>query len=164
MICISGKNSRAAERYALSLAKRIGAGITLFHCLWDSINAVIVNTAYAGMAAFDLEMVIDRSRDDAIEAMKRKVSFFQKQGVTCGYKVEEKALTSLCAVYQECESGYSFVVMGTHGTINCIALNGKGKSDPIAAPLQYVDEVPPLDGRVGGIDYHYHHEEVGEYG
>ncbi|NTW58960.1 MAG: universal stress protein [Nitrospirae bacterium] len=110
-----GKNSRAAERYALSLAKRMGARITLFHCLWDSINAIIVNTAYAGMAAYDLETVIDRSRDDALEAMKRKAGFFQKQGVACGYKVEEKALTSLCAVYQESGSGYAFVVMGTHG-------------------------------------------------
>jgi nucleotide-binding universal stress UspA family protein len=110
-----GKNSRAAERYALSLAKRMGARVTLFHCLWDSINAIIVNTAYAGMAAYDLETVIDRSREDAVEAMKRKVSYFQKQGVACGYKVEEKALTSLCAVHQESESGYAFVVMGTHG-------------------------------------------------
>jgi len=109
-----GKNSRAAERYALTLAKRMGARVTLFHCLWDSINAIIVNTAYAGMAAYDLEMVIDRSRDEAIEAMKRKVSYFEKRGVACGYKVEEKALTSLCAVYQESESGYAFVVMGTH--------------------------------------------------
>jgi len=110
-----GNNSRAAERYALSLAKRLGARVTLFHCLWDSINAIIVNTAYAGMAAYDLETVIDRSRDDAIEAMKRKVSYFQKQGVACGYKVEEKALTSLCAVSRESGNGYAFVVMGTHG-------------------------------------------------
>jgi nucleotide-binding universal stress UspA family protein len=110
-----GKNSRAAERYALSLAKRTGARITLFHCLWDSINTIIINTAYSGMAAYDLETVIDRSRDDAVEAMKRKASFFQKQGVACGYKVEEKAQTSLCAVYQESGNGYTFVVMGTHG-------------------------------------------------
>jgi len=110
-----GKNSRAAERYALSLAKRIGARVMLFHCLWDSINAIIINTAYAGMAAYDLETVIDRSRDDAIEEMKRKVSYFQKEGVACGYKVEEKALTSMCAVYQESGNGYAFVVMGTHG-------------------------------------------------
>ncbi len=110
-----GKNSRAAERYALSLAKRIGARVTLFHCLWDSINAIIVNTAYAGMAAYNLETVIDQSRNDAVESMKRKVAFFEKHGVACEYMVEEKALTSLCAVYQESENDYSFVVMGTHG-------------------------------------------------
>jgi len=110
-----GKNSRAAERYALSLARRIGAKVTLFHCLWDSINAIIVNTAYAGVAAYDLQGVIDRSREDAVAALQRKADFFQKHGVPCDCRVEEKAVTSLCAVHQESGSGYAFVVMGSQG-------------------------------------------------
>jgi nucleotide-binding universal stress UspA family protein len=110
-----GKNSRAAERYALSLARRTKAGVTLFHCLWDSINAVIVNTAYSGMAPYDLDTIVKESRADAVESLKRRVAFFQKHGVPCEYKLEEKAVISLCAVYQEAESGYSFIIMGTHG-------------------------------------------------
>jgi nucleotide-binding universal stress UspA family protein len=110
-----GKNSRAAEQYALSYAKRMGARVTLFHCLWDTINAIMVNTAYSGMAAFNINEIITESRDDAVDTMKRKTSFFQKHGVPCDYKVEEKAITSSCAIYQEAEKGYSFVVMGTHG-------------------------------------------------
>lgn len=110
-----GKNSRAAEQYALSLAKRMGARVTLFHCLWDSIHAIMVNAAYSGMAAFNISELIAGSRDNAVDTMKRKTVFFRKHGVTCDYKVEEKAVTSTCAVYQECESGYSIVVMGTHG-------------------------------------------------
>jgi nucleotide-binding universal stress UspA family protein len=109
------ERSRAAEQYALSYAKRIGAKVTLFHCLWDTINAIIVNAAYSGMAAFNINEIITESRDDAIDIMKRKASFFQKHGVPCDYKVEEKSITSMCAVYQESESGYSIVVMGTHG-------------------------------------------------
>ena len=110
-----GKNSRAAERYALSLARRIGAKVMLFYYLWDSINAIIVNTAYAGVAAYDLEGVIDRSREDAVGSLQRKAGFFQKHGVPCDYRVEEKALTSPCAVHQESGDGYAFVVMGSHG-------------------------------------------------
>jgi len=110
-----GKNSRAAEHYALSLAKRIGARVTLLHCLWDSINAIIVNAAYSGMAAYNLDEVINDSRNDAVESMKRKTALFQKHGVPCDFKVEEKTLTSRCVVYQEAESGYSIVIMGTHG-------------------------------------------------
>jgi nucleotide-binding universal stress UspA family protein len=110
-----GKNSRAAEQYALSLAKRMGAGVTLFHCLWDSIYAIMVNTAYSGMAAFNISEMIAESRDDAVDALKRKTGFFRKHGVPCDYKIEEKAITSTCAVYQECEGGYSIVVMGSHG-------------------------------------------------
>ncbi len=109
-----GRNSRAAEQYALSLAKRMGASVTLFHCLWDSINAIIINTSYSGMVAFNMKEIFDESRDAAVADMKRKAGLFQKRGVPCDYKVEEKAIVSSCAVYQECE-GYSIVVMGTHG-------------------------------------------------
>jgi nucleotide-binding universal stress UspA family protein len=110
-----GKNSRSAERYALSLARRTGAKVTLFHCLWDSINAIIVNAAYAGMAAYDLESVIGRSREESVASLGRKAAFFQKHGVPCGWVVEEQAVTSPCAVHRESGSGYDFVVMGTHG-------------------------------------------------
>jgi nucleotide-binding universal stress UspA family protein len=110
-----GKNSRVAEQYALSLAKRMGARVTLLHCLWDSINAIMVGTAHYGMAAFNIDGIIDESRHDAVDFMRRKTIYFQKHGVPCDYKIEDKAITSMCAVYQECDSGYSFVVMGTHG-------------------------------------------------
>ncbi len=110
-----GKNSRAAEEYALSLAKRIRARVTLYHCLWDNINAIIVNSAYSGMAPYNLDAIIDESRADAVETMKRKAGFFQKHGVPCEYKIEGKTIISQCAAYQESESGYSLVVMGTHG-------------------------------------------------
>ncbi len=109
------KNCRAAEQYALSLAKRMGAKVTLFHCLWDRINAIIINTACSGMAAFNIDEIIGELRDVALDAMRRKTNFFQKHGVPCDYKVEEKSITSSRAAYQECESGYSIVVMGTHG-------------------------------------------------
>ena len=110
-----GKNSRAAEQYALSLAKRLKAKVTLFHCIWDNINAIMVNAAYSGMAVYNIDEIIALSRDDAVDAMKGKIAFFKKHGVTCDFKIEEEAKMSSCAVYQECESGYSLVVMGTHG-------------------------------------------------
>lgn len=110
-----GKNSRAAEHYALSLAKRMGARVTLFHCLWDSIHSIMVSTAYSGMAAFNINEIIAESREDAVDIMKRRTGFFQKHGVQCEYKIAAKAITSTSAVYQECEIGYSIVVMGSHG-------------------------------------------------
>jgi nucleotide-binding universal stress UspA family protein len=110
-----GKNSRTAEQYALSLAMRFGARVTLFHCLWDGIHAIIVNAAFSGTAVYNLDTICDEARDDARESMKSKAAFFQKHGVTCEYKVEEKTITSPDAVYQEAEGGYSLIVMGTHG-------------------------------------------------
>jgi nucleotide-binding universal stress UspA family protein len=110
-----GRNSRAAEQYALSLAKRIGAQAVLFHCLWDSINSILVNNAFSGLVALKLDEILAETRDDAVESLKQKVSFFQKHGVPCEYKIEEKAIASACGVYQEGERGYSLVIMGTHG-------------------------------------------------
>jgi len=110
-----GKNSRAAEQYALSLAKRIGAHVVLFHCLWDSINAMLVNSAFSGLVAINLDAIIAETRNDAVESMKQKVDFYRKHGVPCEYKIEEKAIVSACGVYQEGESGYSLVIMGTRG-------------------------------------------------
>ncbi len=109
-----GKNSRAAEQYALSLAQRLGAGILLFHCLWDMINTVLVTTAYSGFAAFDFDRIITDSRNDAHDGLKQKQAFFLKHGVPCEYRIEEKPATSSCAVYRESE-GCLLVVMGTHG-------------------------------------------------
>ncbi|HYA87189.1 MAG TPA: universal stress protein [Nitrospirota bacterium] len=110
-----GKNSRAAEQYSLSLAKRIGARVTLFHCLWDRINAVIINAACSGMPVFNIDEIINESRAVSLDSIKRKTSFFQNHGVPCDYKIEEKAVTASFAIYRECVSGYSIVVMGTHG-------------------------------------------------
>lgn len=110
-----GKNSRPAEQYALSLAKRVNAKVCLFYCLWDSINAIMLNSAYSGMAAFNLDEIITETQRDALETMKRKVQLYKKHGVSCDYKIEDKALTSPCAVYQEAGTNYTLIVMGTHG-------------------------------------------------
>lgn len=109
------KNSRAAERYALSLAGRLGARVTLFHCLWDSINAILVNTAFSGMVDYKLDETIAETRDDAVDILKKKISFFRTHSVPCEYKIQDKAVLSSCGVYQEGEEGYSMIIMGTRG-------------------------------------------------
>ena len=110
-----GKNSRAAERYALSLAKRIGARVVLFHCLGDNYHAIVDQSMTSGMIPYNFDNVLDELREDAIKSLKQKTVFFQKHGVPCEYKVEESVVLSSCAVYQESDQGYSFVVIGTHG-------------------------------------------------
>jgi nucleotide-binding universal stress UspA family protein len=111
-----GKNSRAAEHYALSLAKRIGAGIVLFHCLGESFRRLVRDSsAVSGWVPFNLDEILAGIREDAIEAIEQKVRFFEKHDVPCYYKVDDKQMTSACTIYQEGEKGYSFVVMGTHG-------------------------------------------------
>ncbi len=110
-----GKNSRAAEQYAMSLAKRIGASVVLFNCLADSMRAIMETAAYAGTAIFNFEEIFAQIRDDAVTALKQKALFFQKHGIPCAYKVDDSAVISACAVYEEAEKSFSLIVMGTHG-------------------------------------------------
>ncbi len=111
-----GRNSRAAERYALSLAKRISARIILYHCLWDSCQGVLVDTSMvAGWVPVNLDEILAQKRKNSADALERKVRFFRTRGVSCDYRIEEKALTSADAVYQESGKGYTMVVMGTRG-------------------------------------------------
>lgn len=109
------KNSRAAERYALSLAKRIGARVVLFHCLGDNYQAIVDQNMASGMIPFNFENVLGELWEDAIKSLKQKTGFFQKHGVPCEYRIEESMALSSCAVHQESDQGYLFVVMGTHG-------------------------------------------------
>ena len=110
-----GKNSRAAELYAISLAKRIGARVVLFHCLGDNYHAIVDQSMASGMIPFNIENVLDELREDAIKSLKQKAGNFQKHGVPCEYRIEESVALSSCAVHQESDQGYSFIVMGTHG-------------------------------------------------
>ncbi len=110
-----GNNSRAAERYALSLAKRTGAKVFLFHCPGDNFYAMLENSMVPGMVPYDLDAMLARIRDDAAKTLREKASFFQRHGVPCEYKLEESMMSSACSVHQEAENDYSLVVMGTHG-------------------------------------------------
>ena len=110
-----GANSRAAERYALSLAKRLKARTVLFHCLGDSFRAIMEPSMISGWVPLNIDNILDRVREDSVASLQQKVRFFQGRGVPCAYLVEEKAVVPACAVFQEAEQDYSFVVMGTHG-------------------------------------------------
>lgn len=111
-----GRNSRAAEQYALSLAKRIGARTVLYHCLGDSYRTIVQDSSMvSGWVPMNLNEILDGIRKDSVRVLEQKADFFQKRGVPCEYKIDDEPRTSSCAVYQESERGYSHVVMGTHG-------------------------------------------------
>ncbi len=111
-----GKNSRPAERYALSLAKRIGARIFLFHCLGDSYRTIVRDSSMvSGWVPINLDEILSGIRDDSSQYLEQKASFFQSRGVPCEYIINEKDITASCAVYQEGERGFAMIVMGTHG-------------------------------------------------
>ena len=111
-----GRNSRAAEHYALSLAKRMGAGIVLIHCLGESFRRVVTDCSMvSGWVPLNLEEILAEIKEAAIKAIEQKVRFFEKHNVPCYYKCDDKQIPSACVIYQEGAKDYAFVVMGTHG-------------------------------------------------
>jgi nucleotide-binding universal stress UspA family protein len=111
-----GKNSRTAEIYALSLAKRIGAKVLLFHCLGDSYRTIVRDSSMvSGWVPLNLDEILSGIRDDSSKSLEQKVRFFRSRGIPCDYKINEQDVMASCAVYQEGDRGYSLVIMGTHG-------------------------------------------------
>jgi nucleotide-binding universal stress UspA family protein len=110
-----GKNSRAAEQYALSLARRIDAKVVLLHDLWDKFRVVQENVLAYGMILANLDEMLAEIQKEAGESLQKKVSSFKKRGVSCTSKLESEAVPPASAILKEAEQGYSIVVMGTHG-------------------------------------------------
>ncbi|HUI45060.1 MAG TPA: universal stress protein [Nitrospirota bacterium] len=110
------KNSRAAEHYALSLAKRMGAAIVLFHCLGESFKRILTDCSMvSGWVPLNLEEILAGIQEESVKAIEQKARFFEKHDVPCYYKIDDKQIPSACSIYQEGAKDYSFVVMGTHG-------------------------------------------------
>jgi len=110
------KNSRAAELYALSLAKRIGARVFLFHCLGDSYRAIIrASSTVSGWIPLNLDEILSQLQDSSRQLMEQKTRFFESRGVRCEYNIEQKDVLTSSAVYREGGRGHSLIIMGTHG-------------------------------------------------
>jgi nucleotide-binding universal stress UspA family protein len=109
------KNSRGAEQFALSLAKRMGAKVLLLHGLWDKFRVVREYELAHGMVLANLKEMLVEVQREASESLQQKVSTFNKRGVYCAYKLEEKEVTPATAILKEAEQGHSIIVLGTHG-------------------------------------------------
>lgn len=110
-----GKNSRPAEKYALSLAKRVDAKLVLIHDLWDQFRVVQENVLIYGMILPNLEYMEAEITKEANESLQKKVSSFNKRGVSCIYKLVSESGPPASAILKEAEQGYSIIVMGSHG-------------------------------------------------
>jgi nucleotide-binding universal stress UspA family protein len=110
-----GGNSRAAERYALMLAKRTAANVLLFHCPGDSFRSLLETGMVPGSVPYDLDATVAGIREDAVKTLEQKTGLFRRHGVACDYKLEESAASSASLVHQEAEKDHALVIMGTHG-------------------------------------------------
>ncbi len=110
-----GDDSSAAERYALSLAKRTPARVCLYHSTGESVRGLIGAGLFPGTALPDLDTLTARIGKDARKSLRKKAAHFRRHGIPCEYRLDESTAPSASLVPEEAGKGYSFVVMGTRG-------------------------------------------------
>ena len=77
-----GRSSRPAEHYALSLARRTGAQVTLLHNPRDSIRTMEESAIQSGMVPLEFNDLEEQAFDTARTLLFRRVAFFQHCGVS----------------------------------------------------------------------------------
>lgn len=109
------RNSVRAEKYAVYLAKKLGANLTLCLSVGDQAMG-LRNTLYAsGYIPNNLEDTIRYMYEDAADSLLKKVNQFKKLGLVVEGKIlsQESPLSKVIAA--EIKRNYDLVVMGTHG-------------------------------------------------
>lgn len=114
-----GANSRKAEAYGLSLAKRLKAKVVLVHCLYQGMHPVL-QTAFAsraGGASDDtLGALFPKLLIQASKQLDKLRAQFQKAGVPCESLLDQKSLSATQTLLEEISRTQpSLVVLGTHG-------------------------------------------------
>jgi nucleotide-binding universal stress UspA family protein len=109
-------NTDRAERYAISLAKRLGAQIVLFHSVRDSLHPVVQTAMAMPSAARQLEDLVAELRARAHKVLGQKAKRIQAQGIDVTFQVDDRSLLASEGVLKRAEkAGASLIVMGTHG-------------------------------------------------
>lgn len=114
------RESKPAEEYAMSLAARLGAEVTLFHSAYEKIKRVHEASIMSGFANFDLERIFQKMQRDAIDTLGLKRDRMRKSMVDCEFIVADPKRPLSEALMHEAAKNYCLIVMGTHSKRNAL--------------------------------------------
>lgn len=114
------RDSKPAEEYAMSLAARTGAEVTLFHSAYEKIKRVHEASIMSGFANFDLERIFQKMQRDAKDTLTAKRDRMRISMVDCEYIVADPRKQLSEALMAEAAKNYCLIVMGTHGKRNAL--------------------------------------------
>lgn len=109
-----GRNSRPAEHYALSLAKKTGASITLLHNTWQTYKVMEESAIQSGMVPLEFSELDESIHKKAKSALDQKISYFQKKGVSCEGILDLEARHAADTILHY-SHGHNGILMGTRG-------------------------------------------------
>ncbi len=113
---VLGANSIRAEQYAMWLAQRTQAEVTILHSLREAFHPVIQTALATPTGAKRLRAVVEEARADALSKLQDRVGYFERNGVRAQAKLEEKSDRAAEGILGEAKRGkYTHLITGTHG-------------------------------------------------
>lgn len=113
------KHCRAAETYAISLAKRTGAKVQLYYSLSETIHNAQQYAYASGEALPVFDTIFEDIRKEAAASMKKKIDRLQALGVDCEGHIETEATDLVEGVLKFASKPDHLLFMGhqSHGAI-----------------------------------------------
>lgn len=123
------KRCRAIETYAVSMAKKTGAKVTLYFNLAETLETAAKFGYGAGEMLPSLDTVLADIKKDAITSMEKKVARLKEKGIQCEAHIEVKNTNVQESLLSYCE-GKSLLFMGhqTHGFVASTILGSNARS------------------------------------
>nr|BFD60710.1 universal stress protein [Bdellovibrio sp. CKG001]BFD64124.1 universal stress protein [Bdellovibrio sp. HM001]BFD68316.1 universal stress protein [Bdellovibrio sp. HAGR004] len=82
------KKCRAAETYGISLAKRLGAKVLLYHSAAETLRTVEQYVFASGEATPSIDSIFEDIKKDAIKSMEKRVTRLKAKGIDCESHIE----------------------------------------------------------------------------
>ncbi len=107
------ETSGRAEEFAMQLASRLDADVTLVYSLWEQLRQEQEAALAAGAPYFLLDDTIENLEFTSIGELKDKVERFSKKGIKATYKILSAPQSLSKLIINEVQNNYDLVIMGT---------------------------------------------------
>lgn len=139
------KHSLRAEKYALYLAKKLNAAVTLCFSVGDQVMNLENSLYSTGYMPNNIGDIITEMQDEAVQTLRKKMKHFQKLGVSATERVLTREAPLSKIIAGEINKNYDLVVMGTHSRSQVLkAFVGSSTRSAILAAKAPVIVVPSL--------------------
>lgn len=108
------KNTLAAEDFALILAKKTKAKVTLIHSFIDSLHPLLQTASATPRGKKELEPILENLRVEARKKLHVRASQFQKAGLEVEFILDESRSGATETILRNSKRSQA-IVMGTHG-------------------------------------------------
>ncbi len=109
---LTGTSSKA-EKYALSLAKKLKGEVTILYSEWEQIKHLQETMVSTGLPILMLDDPTDGMKKYYNKEMKTKKKLYEKNKISCDYIISSSCVPLDQLITKKASKGYSMIVMGT---------------------------------------------------